>query len=161
MACFSDLSKECDMEGCRNHDFLPYKCEYCKLIFCEFHRNAEEHLCSKLKDMELNTVVLCEYCGIVLPDKKEDIQNHLIYKCLYKKKTKSILMCNKRDCKKVLNGINNYICKKCRKSFCLPHRYSDVHNCIKSDEEKSFFKSNIKKNKYILKVLFQYIFFIR
>ncbi|ETW31940.1 hypothetical protein PFUGPA_04617 [Plasmodium falciparum Palo Alto/Uganda] len=120
MACFSDLSKECDMEGCRNHDFLPYKCEYCKLIFCEFHRNAEEHLCSKLKDMELNTVVLCEYCGIVLPD--------------------------------VLNGINNYICKKCRKSFCLPHRYSDVHNCIKSDEEKSFFKSNIKKNKYILKV---------
>ncbi|KOB61017.1 hypothetical protein PFHG_02748 [Plasmodium falciparum HB3] len=88
--------------------------------------------------------------------KKEDIQNHLIYKCLYKKKTKSILMCNKRDCKKVLNGINNYICKKCRKSFCLPHRYSDVHNCIKSDEEKSFFKSNIKKNKYILK-LFIYI----
>ncbi|SBS98433.1 AN1-like zinc finger family protein, partial [Plasmodium malariae] len=129
MAYFSDLSKKCELDGCRNHDFLPFKCEYCGLNFCEFHRKVQEHTCSRLKNIDLNKVVLCEYCDLVLPD--------------------------------VLNDINNYICKKCKKNFCLPHRYSDAHECgkeifffllgnsgykIAKYERNSYSKTN-KKNK--------------
>ncbi|CRH00628.1 AN1-like zinc finger family protein [Plasmodium relictum] len=139
MAYFSDLSKQCEMTGCRNHDFLPFECEYCNLNFCELHRNIQDHLCPKSKGFD-SKVVLCEYCNLVIPDKKEEIKEHLIYKCSYKKNKKFILVCNKKECKTVLNGINNYKCKNCKKNFCLPHRYPDVHNCIQEPKEKSFFQ---------------------
>ncbi|SBT70773.1 AN1-like zinc finger family protein [Plasmodium malariae] len=145
MAYFSDLSKKCELDGCRNHDFLPFKCEYCGLNFCEFHRKVQEHTCSRLKNIDLNKVVLCEYCDLVLPDKEEEIEKHLIYKCSYKKKKRTIIICNKKGCKTVLNDINNYICKKCKKNFCLPHRYSDAHECGKEYTEKGFFETKRTK----------------
>ncbi|GAW81514.1 AN1-like zinc finger family protein [Plasmodium gonderi] len=141
MAYFSDFAKKCDLDGCRNHDFLPFKCEYCGLSFCELHRKIQEHACANLKNADLKKVVLCKYCNGVLPDKMEEIEKHLIYKCTFKKKKNSIMICYKKDCKTVLNGINNYTCKKCKKNFCLPHRYSDAHGCVKENSEKSFFKN--------------------
>ncbi|KJP88806.1 hypothetical protein AK88_01496 [Plasmodium fragile] len=140
MAYFSDFARKCDMDGCRYHDFLPFKCEYCLLSFCELHRNIQDHACANSKAADLKKVVLCDYCNGVLPDKEGEIENHVNHKCTFKKKKKSLVMCGKKGCKTVLNDINNYTCKKCKKNFCLSHRYFDTHGCVKENSHKSFFE---------------------
>ncbi|SBS84699.1 zinc finger protein, putative [Plasmodium ovale curtisi] len=110
MAYFSDFIKKCELEGCRNHDFLPFKCEYCGMSFCELHKKAQDHACSMLAQIDIKKVVLCEQCNVALPD--------------------------------VLNDINTYICRECKKNFCLPHRYCFSHNCPKEIREKTFLQTN-------------------
>lgn len=42
----------------------------------------------------------------------------------------------------VLNDINSYFCKQCKKTFCLPHRYDFTHKCISDNKyKKGFFES--------------------
>ncbi|GAB67025.1 hypothetical protein PCYB_103750 [Plasmodium cynomolgi strain B] len=100
MAYFSDFTRKCDLDGCRYHDFLPFKCEYCGLSFCELHRNIQDHFCAKSKAANLKQVVLCDHCNGVLPDKDEEIEKHISHKCTFKKK-KSLVMCGKKGCKTV------------------------------------------------------------
>ncbi|KMZ92782.1 hypothetical protein PVMG_01368 [Plasmodium vivax Mauritania I] len=145
MAYFSDFARKCDLDGCRYHDFLPFKCEYCGLSFCELHRNIQDHSCGKSKAADSKRVVLCDHCNGVLPDKDEEIEKHLSHKCTFKKK-KSLMMCGKKGCKTALNGINNYTCKKCKRIFCLPHRYFDAHGCVKENSKKSFFESELRQS---------------
>lgn len=38
-----DIGSNCSK--CNRLDFLPFTCEYCKLIFCEDHRRLEAHQC--------------------------------------------------------------------------------------------------------------------
>ncbi|SBT72279.1 AN1-like zinc finger family protein [Plasmodium ovale] len=138
MAYFSDFIKKCELEGCRNHDFLPFKCEYCGMKFCELHKKAQDHACSMLAQIDIKKVVLCEQCNVALPDKPEEIKKHLIYKCPHKKKKTPVMICNHQGCRTVLNDINTYICRECKKNFCLPHRYCFSHNCPKEIREKTF-----------------------
>ncbi|CAD2108083.1 zinc finger protein, putative [Plasmodium vinckei] len=146
MAYFSNFIQKCQFEGCRYHDFLPHKCEYCELLFCELHKKAQDHVCSKLKHSDLKKVILCEYCNAVIPDEEEEIKWHLLYKCTYVKKTNKPKICDREKCTTVLNDINSYFCKQCKKTFCLPHRYDFTHKCIADKKHKKGFLENIFKN---------------
>ncbi|CAD2094707.1 zinc finger protein, putative [Plasmodium vinckei brucechwatti] len=108
MAYFSNFIQKCQFEGCRYHDFLPHKCEYCELLFCELHKKAQDHVCSKLKHSDLKKVILCEYCNAVIPDDEEEIKWHLLYKCTYVKKTNKPKICDREKCKTVKNKIDTY-----------------------------------------------------
>jgi len=44
---FYDVGANCSF--CKQKDFLPVTCEYCKEIFCSNHKFPEEHFCSKFK----------------------------------------------------------------------------------------------------------------
>ena len=66
---FSDLGKHCELEGCRQRDFLPFKCEGCFKHFCMEHRTLENHKCATvgLKDKRVNTCPLCDKPIGILP----------------------------------------------------------------------------------------------
>ncbi|KEG02840.1 hypothetical protein YYE_02674 [Plasmodium vinckei vinckei] len=83
---------------------------YIKFIwcFCELHKKAQDHVCSKLKYSDLKKVILCEYCNAVIPDEEEEINWHLLYKCTYVKKTNKPKICDREKCKTVKNKIDTY-----------------------------------------------------
>lgn len=43
-----DIGKHCSK--CHRIDFLPFQCEFCKLVFCGDHRKLEQHQCPGLQD---------------------------------------------------------------------------------------------------------------
>ncbi|VWU48834.1 AN1-like zinc finger family protein [Hepatocystis sp. ex Piliocolobus tephrosceles] len=141
MAYFSDFSKKCDLEGCRIHDFLPFKCQYCELYFCEFHRKTQDHFCSKIEKEDKPKYILCDQCNLSIPYNDEEIKYHLTNKCTRKKIKKPKKFCNQKDCITALNDINTYFCKECKKNYCLYHRHSFSHKCKEQVQGYGFFKA--------------------
>lgn len=45
-----DIGVNCSK--CQQLDFLPFQCEYCKLIFCSEHRRLADHQCPYLQQFE-------------------------------------------------------------------------------------------------------------
>jgi len=45
---FPNLGKHCAVKLCNQHDFLPFKCEECKIAFCQEHRLPVDHNCKYL-----------------------------------------------------------------------------------------------------------------
>lgn len=143
MALFSDIAIKCELPNCRIHSYLPFKCVHCNLNFCELHCAAEEHFCKKAENKNPRKKA-CEYCGSIIIDKREEIEKHLTHEC--RKKKHSLYICQKNDCKTVLNGVNFFRCKFCKMMFCLPHRYPEIHNCYKKEKKKK--KSFVEKYFY-------------
>lgn len=60
MTHFSDLGIHCSLSECKQKDFLPFKCEFCKKAFCLEHRTQEGH---EFQNMRPETsVVVCPIC---------------------------------------------------------------------------------------------------
>jgi len=47
---FYYIGKRCEMQNCKQHDFLPFQCKYCTGNFCLEHRFFENHNCKNYKD---------------------------------------------------------------------------------------------------------------
>ncbi|XP_027733009.1 AN1-type zinc finger protein 1-like [Vombatus ursinus] len=96
-----DIGKHCQVEHCRQKDFLPFVCDGCSGIFCLEHRSRESHGCSEvnIKSERLKT------------------DDHSSYPCSYKD-------CSGRELVPVL-------CPFCEKNFCLRHRHQSDHECEK------------------------------
>ena len=65
---FADLGQHCSMKHCSQQDFLPFKCEFCKDIYCGDHRRPDDHQCKSgtLDEMDDNYVILCPICQAAL-----------------------------------------------------------------------------------------------
>ncbi|XP_044513861.1 AN1-type zinc finger protein 1 isoform X1 [Gracilinanus agilis] len=96
-----DIGQHCQVEHCRQKDFLPFVCDGCSGIFCLEHRSRESHGCSEvnIKNERLKT------------------DDHSSYPCSYKD-------CSGRELVPVL-------CPFCEKNFCLRHRHQSDHECEK------------------------------
>jgi len=116
---FSDLGKHCS--DCKRQDFLPFYCKKCEKYYCSDHRTHHE----------------CAIQTVQTPVKKSSKK--------YKKKIE--LKCNL--CKKHLKSYLAFKCKNCKKTFCIEHRYLDIHNCKNSKNSRS---KNYKNHKNLSKL---------
>lgn len=53
----------CQEPTCNLGDFLPFKCGYCKLSYCSYHRLPFSHECKSYDEKQLdNRASLCQWC---------------------------------------------------------------------------------------------------
>ncbi|KAK3515379.1 hypothetical protein QTP70_018735 [Hemibagrus guttatus] len=101
-----DVGKHCQIECCKQKDFLPFVCDTCSGVFCLEHRSRDSHSCPEVSV-------------------KRDILDpgvHTSYPCTF------------QDCKgKELLPV---ICRHCQKHFCLVHRHQEDHKCEKLETLK-------------------------
>lgn len=102
MAEFPDLGKQCDVEICKQLDFLPFICNGCSGTFCLEHRSKSSHDCT-VEDQQVKENA----------SKTSVSDGHL--EC-------SLSECNCRELVPVL-------CKHCHKNYCLRHRHQVDHHC--------------------------------
>jgi predicted nucleic acid binding AN1-type Zn finger protein len=134
---FQNIGKHCEHSGCRQLDFLPFKCEGCRRTYCLEHRSLQSHSCPKQNtgDAQVPICLLCKQavsCG-----KTEDIntvmEKHISGGC----KTKEQLLiafnrCRMPGCKK--SELVPFNCSNCQSQFCSKHRSTFDHKCTSSRE---------------------------
>ncbi|XP_057353916.1 AN1-type zinc finger protein 1 isoform X3 [Manis pentadactyla] len=101
-----DVGQHCQVEHCRQRDFLPFVCDGCSGIFCLEHRSRESHSCPEI------TVI----------SERPKADKHISYPCSFKD-------CAERELVPV-------ICPHCEKNFCLRHRHQTDHECKKLEIPK-------------------------
>ncbi|KAM9198453.1 AN1-type zinc finger protein 1 isoform 1-T1 [Dugong dugon] len=101
-----DIGRHCQVEHCRQRDFLPFVCNGCSGIFCLEHRSRESHGCS-----EVNII-----------NERMKTDKHTSYPCSFKDCTEKELV--------------PVICPYCEKNFCLRHRHQSDHECEKLEISK-------------------------
>ena len=90
-----DIGQQCEVDSCKQLDFLPIKCVNCGKIFCKNHSSFDGHDC-----------------------KSFDITSE---KLKFQDTPKTVNKpCSIRDCEK--NTVTT--CPICQLEFCMDHRYS-------------------------------------
>ena len=127
----SNLGKLCDFATCDCKDFLPYKCSYCKNIFCTNHRSFTDHNCSRVMDLDIISIE-CPKCNKSLKMYRKDNEGLILKKhdetCTIKCE-KIEKVCDRIGCKTKLIFSNTYTCKKCNLDVCISHRFEEEHFC--------------------------------
>eukprot|EP01080_Neovahlkampfia_damariscottae_P010852 gene10852-3472_t len=98
---FFDLGKHCHY--CRQQDFLPFHCEFCKHSFCSEHRYANHHECKNYTSKVQN--------------QKEKHPTSI--------NTTKFNTCHHKRCQE----FTVTTCKQCTHSFCSNHRLTENHEC--------------------------------
>ncbi|KAG1347619.1 zinc finger AN1 and C2H2 domain-containing stress-associated protein 16 [Cocos nucifera] len=132
---FPDLGKHCNVEDCRQIDFLPFTCDRCNKVFCLEHRSYTKHLCPNANQQDV-TVLVCPLCakGVrLVPNEDPNItwESHVNSDCdpsNYQKATKK-KRCPVPGCKELLTFSNTLRCRDCTKEHCLKHRFGPDHKC--------------------------------
>lgn len=113
------IGSHCQMPFCRQLDFLPFRCESCKGKFCGDHRTESAHTCSKAGEWarrrnEANGVT--STTNRLTP--KPNILTHE-------------KQCAEASCKTLIDTplVTGVHCEKCRRSYCLKHRFTYEHDC--------------------------------
>jgi len=115
---FPEIGQQCARENCAQLDFLPFECAHCRLIFCKDHHMPSEHNCPAVKDNVLSEA-----------DVESRNEDKWQYKCSFPQcQTKELVLIN---------------CPKCQKHFCLSHRHSDQHTCIRDTQAEEAIKQKI------------------
>ncbi|KAF8399331.1 hypothetical protein HHK36_015196 [Tetracentron sinense] len=134
---FPDLGKHCQHSECNQLDFLPFKCDGCRKVFCLDHRSYKSHECPK-PDHNSRKVVVCHICstsmeitGIDEEAEKVILERHdKSGDCDPSKKKKPV--CPVKRCKQILTFSNTNTCKICQQKVCLKHRFPTDHACKRS-----------------------------
>eukprot|EP01088_Endostelium_zonatum_P001742 TRINITY_DN12094_c0_g1_i1.p1 TRINITY_DN12094_c0_g1~~TRINITY_DN12094_c0_g1_i1.p1 ORF type:complete len:166 (+),score=6.34 TRINITY_DN12094_c0_g1_i1:112-609(+) len=131
---FSHVGAQCSLEECRQHDFLPFKCDCCSKVYCLDHRTYAKHSCAKgLAKRELFSSIQCPLCQHHLVIKQGEDANalvtqHIEAKCKpIEQQRKESNKCSHAKCKK--SELMPIRCTKCHKQFCLNHRFPNTHSC--------------------------------
>ncbi|ORY87171.1 hypothetical protein LY90DRAFT_498412 [Neocallimastix californiae] len=133
---FPDLGKQCHLKECKQLDFLPFTCEYCKHVFCKEHWKPESHRCEKesTERKDFHTTI-CPLCGKIVPIKRDEdpnirVNKHINDNCSdpgTSTSTSTKKTCQYKGCK--TKQLIPFVCPKCKKSFCIKHRLDIDHNC--------------------------------
>ncbi|XP_041006203.1 zinc finger AN1 domain-containing stress-associated protein 12 isoform X1 [Juglans microcarpa x Juglans regia] len=131
---FPDLGQHCQHPDCHQLDFLPFKCDGCRKVFCLDHRSYKKHECPK-SDHNSRKVVVCENCSMSIETTGQDGEDEKVMlerheksgSCDPKKKNKPT--CPVRRCKEILTFSNTNTCKICQVKVCLKHRFPVDHAC--------------------------------
>ncbi|XP_022967880.1 zinc finger AN1 and C2H2 domain-containing stress-associated protein 11-like [Cucurbita maxima] len=132
---FPNLGKHCNLEDCKQIDFLPFTCDCCRQVFCLEHRSYKRHSCPKTDRRDV-TVVICPLCakGVrLVPDQDPNItwEIHVNTECdpsNYEKVTKK-KKCPVPGCRESLTFSNTIKCRDCSVDHCLKHRFGLDHKC--------------------------------
>lgn len=132
---FENVGTHCEFPSCNQRDFLPFKCDVCKINLCLAHRSYSAHNCSgkNAKDM---TSVDCPVCGKGIRLSKVDNADlvweaHFSNECSQQPGSarNENKKCHFSQCNVKLGPSNTFQCPKCHKKVCMTHRIPDDHNC--------------------------------
>lgn len=126
---FVDLGRHCALSSCKQQDYLPFTCPHCGLATCLDHRKPEHHDCVR-PPPEAKTVN-CPICSRILPipvGKNADVivDYHIRLGCKQRRTVKPH-SCSVQGCKR--KEVHENICRNCKLTFCLNHRFPLDHNC--------------------------------
>uniref|UniRef100_A0A8H7Y3Y3 AN1-type domain-containing protein n=1 Tax=Psilocybe cubensis TaxID=181762 RepID=A0A8H7Y3Y3_PSICU len=129
-----DIGQQCSHPSCLLVDFLPFKCQHCKLPFCQEHFRVEHHQCSEYDDSKYiaPSCPLCNQPVFIEQGRDANISMdlHLENNCSVvtgRVKAKTLPTCARVNCQKAL--ISPLQCSSCKKKFCPTHRHPDDHRC--------------------------------
>ncbi|KAL6994302.1 Zinc finger AN1 domain-containing stress-associated protein 12 [Sarracenia purpurea var. burkii] len=132
---FPDMGMHCQHTECNQLDFLPFKCDSCRKVFCLEHRSYKSHDCPK-SDRDSRKVVVCEICSSAIETTGRDgeeetaiLERHEKSGDCDPKKKKKKPRCPVRRCREVLTFSNTSTCKSCQVKVCLKHRFPGDHAC--------------------------------
>lgn len=117
-----NIGQHCQHVSCQRLDFLPFKCDYCKKYFCQYHREPSNHNCNDYLDY---------------------LDNYVIKGT--ESKSKYQKTCSHETCDKTgISNINE--CLRCGKYYCLEHRFPELHGC--GDIDQKPINPKKKKNRF-------------
>lgn len=117
------IGAHCQAEYCRQLDFLPFKCASCHQLFCGDHRTETAHSCPKAGEWARKRAQANQGPPSSSPlpfTPKPSILTHE-------------QQCSDPACKTLINTplVTGVHCEKCRREYCLKHRFTYDHNCDK------------------------------
>ncbi|XP_067568081.1 AN1-type zinc finger protein 1 isoform X4 [Pseudorca crassidens] len=133
-----DIGRHCQVEQCRQRDFLPFVCDGCSGIFCLEHRSRESHSCH-----EVCTIQCIGSAGAELQIWRADCKVILGFSTAWrvtvierlKSDTHTSYPCSFKDCAE--RELVPVMCPYCEKNFCLRHRHQSDHECEELEIPKS------------------------
>ena len=133
----------CAEAGCHQLDFLPFTCDKCRRVFCLDHRDPSHHACS-FDITQQNVMPQCPVCQqrvFVSADDSADarVNAHILSGCtahlmkdvqaVVRQKQSAALRCDFVDGCSNKQAYSTVQCKRCRRQFCLSHRFPENHKC--------------------------------
>lgn len=136
MAHFSDLGAHCSDPYCRQGDFLPFQCEFCKKTFCLEHFEPKNHGCPDMNAKD-KRVLLCPLCNAAVRIQHPQSPTEVWEKHSRSTECSSAAsrpqprkdICPVKGCREQLTTINKFQCRKCNTEVCLGHRFETDHSC--------------------------------
>mmetsp|Transcript_7612 Transcript_7612/g.8059 ORF Transcript_7612/g.8059 Transcript_7612/m.8059 type:complete len:345 (+) Transcript_7612:82-1116(+) len=135
---FSHVGGHCEMEGCNQQDFLPFKCNLCSKNLCLLHRSTVAHSCVSAGNNNVISIP-CPICGKSIKMNQSDDANiewerHFSTSCEQKSSSSSSstnhpLKCASPSCNTILGPSNQIKCNTCNRQVCISHRAPDSHKC--------------------------------
>ncbi|RGB36107.1 hypothetical protein C1646_758490 [Rhizophagus diaphanus] len=144
-----DLGRHCANPACKQLDYLPFKCQYCKQEYCDEHSNTKDHNCPNAPSGDGERVPVCPVCNVPVPVSRGEDPNirmdwHIANDCRPPPKTtssKPFNACSFVKCK--TRTPVPLICSDCGKNYCIKHRLGLDHNCEKVKKDNKI--SNLSK----------------
>ncbi|KAJ2933957.1 hypothetical protein H1R20_g3120, partial [Candolleomyces eurysporus] len=100
-----DIGAHCAVASCNVRDFLPIACK-CNNLYCRDHISPDLHSCTEIHEYD--------------PSQSSGLPK--LRRC-------DIEGCNKPSLFAFTTVPDRETCDKCRKAFCVDHRYPDTHAC--------------------------------
>ena len=151
---FSHVGGHCEMIGCNQQDFLPFKCNLCGKNLCLLHRSNVAHSCVAAGNIDVISIP-CPICGKSIKMNKNDDANlqwdhHFTTSCEQKSSssattTQSPLKCASPSCNTILGPSNQIKCNTCNRQVCISHRAPDSHKC-KEYQRANMLQSHSRTN---------------
>ena len=112
------IGAHCQMSFCHQLDFLPFRCESCRGTFCLDHRTESSHSCANAGAWARRRNQLDASSRPSQP--KPSVLNHE-------------QQCSDPSCKTLIHTalVTGVHCDKCRREYCLKHRFQSEHDCAK------------------------------
>lgn len=128
---FAHVGRHCEMVGCKQQDFLPFKCPTCSKNLCLHHRKFSDHGCTAPDATSMD----CPICKrSIVMDRSADPnivwESHFMTSCTQQAAPQESIAsksCTTCHCK--LGPSNTFLCSKCGIKVCMAHRMPDDHNC--------------------------------
>lgn len=111
------IGSHCHYTYCHQLDFLPFRCGSCKYNFCLDHRTEDGHECPKK--------------GAWAAAKRSTTSSPANASLAQKPTIQTGTQCSHPQCKTFVNTplVTGVRCDKCRRTYCLPHRFQEDHDC--------------------------------
>ncbi|KAL8743181.1 MAG: hypothetical protein Q9190_004446 [Brigantiaea leucoxantha] len=113
------IGSHCQFSYCNQLDFLPFRCESCRGIYCLDHRTEGAHQCS--------------HAGEWAAAKRRKENKNLSSATSGKPTILTATQCSNPDCKTYINTLTSVgvSCPTCNRQYCLKHRLREDHSCDK------------------------------
>ena len=118
---FGTLGRRCSVDGCRQHDYLPFTCSACDMVHCSEHRSVWAHECTG----DLSKIVTPD----ALPPRPASAVAPASGASTTKAKKPKKRRCPAKGCKAKGTFVVSMECKHCCTNFCVSHRFPDQHDC--------------------------------